>query len=246
LLTAFSTRMLALKLLRESQATADAIHGRKGPPALRTLTEMFTGFSLWNHLSGSIWTWVQSMDLFFLGILGQPPLLLGLYSVGVKIANFSLAIPMATGNLFGVWVGRRSAEEGIRTEKRLLAYSSGLILVGCIVQALALYAIAPFAIRFFSHGRWSASDCARILEWLKWILSGSALFGAAFLMNWWLTLRAKASQLFWRVSVPFLLLALGVYGGAAWFWGADGAAFANWIVGLGYTILLGIAFRGAA
>jgi len=58
------------------------------------------------------------MDLFFLSFFKLPALVLGLYAVGLKISNLSLAVPTAFGNTFAVWVGRRQGDEKDHAEEK--------------------------------------------------------------------------------------------------------------------------------
>lgn len=211
------------------------------PPFFKTLGEMFTRFSGWNHVAGVIWLWIQSMDLFFLGLFRYPALTVGLYGAALKIANFSFAIPVALGNLFAVWVGRRSAgdpnEE--KHEKGKLSRLSLLLFAGCLLQAAILYALSPYLISFLSKGRWSELDQRQIRDWLGWILAGSVIMGSTFLLNWWATLRAPARELFFRAYLPWLVCSLAVYAGAARWGGPEWSARANLAVAALYLGLLG-------
>jgi len=237
--TARLSYIFAARALREAGASEDSIRGKNAPPIIPALKGMMSDFSLWNHLSGVIWNWIQSLDLFFLGFFKLPVLTLGLYSVGLKIANLSLAVPMAFGNIFAVWVGRRLGDEKEHgEEKGKLLRFSGILFAGCVLQGAALYLVAPYLISLLAHGRWDDSQRATLLHWLGWIIAGSSVFGSAFLLNWWLTLRASASSLLARVYCPLLVLSLGTYGFTAKLKGPDGTAPANLAVAGAYLVLL--------
>ena len=241
--TARLSYVFAARALREAGASEDSIRGKNAPAVIPALKEMISDFSLWNHLSGVIWNWIQTLDLFFLGFFKLPALTLGLYSVGLKIANLSLAVPMAFGNIFAVWVGRRIGDEKQHGEEKgkLLRFSA-FLFAGCVLQGAVLFLVAPYVIAALSHGRWDESQRATLLHWLGWIIAGSSVFGSAFLLNWWLTLRASASSLLARVYFPLLVFSLGTYGLTAKLRGPDGTAPANLAVAGVYIVLLLVFF----
>ena len=247
--TAWISHALVTRVLHESGASDAAIHGRDAPPLIPTLRDMFARFSLWNHFCGVIWNWVQTMDLFFLGIFRIPALQLGFYAVGLKVANLALAAPMALANVFAVWVGRRPNGDsemttvGFHEERGRLKRYSLLLFAGSAVQAIVLYLVAPMGIQLLSHGRWNLEEQSQILGWLVWLLVGSTLFGSTFLFFWWLMLRADVLLLLKRVYVPLLIGSVAIFGLAAYLKGPDGAARANVAVGLFYVFLIGIFFN---
>jgi len=107
-----------------------------------------------------------------------------------------------------------------------------------VIQAGVLYLVAPTVIKLLGHGRWDELQRAKLMYWLEWIIAGSTVFGSAFLINWWLTLRASARALLLRVYLPLLIISLGIYGISAQFKGPDGTAPANLAVAGVYIALL--------
>lgn len=232
------------ELLRAKGADSEALRGRRGPPILATLADSLGTFSIWSHLLGVIANWIQTLDLFFLGAfqgsLGLRARELGLYAATLKLANFSQALPMALSNLFSVRLGREMPEDRIarRAEAGLVLRSTAGLGSVALVQGAAILALAPWATRVLSHGRWSEEEQTRMVGWLVWILGGAVLLTLTYIPTSWLVIRGRISAVFLRVSLPWLALALGIYGAAAATAGADGVARANVAVSLACVGLL--------
>ncbi len=206
--------------------------------------ESLRSFSIWNHLLWIATNWVQTMDVFFLGIFRLAAVDLGLYSMALKLANLSSAAPLALSNLFSVWLGRRS-EEGAERERRSLIRFTGWLALALLAQLVVLYLLGPYILRLFSRGRWSASDLARTLVWFRWMLVGYGIFGATGLLQAWFLLRSPVRDLCFRVYLSWTLASLGVYAVTAWLWRTSGTAPANVAVSLILVVLLLLRFRGS-
>jgi hypothetical protein len=238
------------KQLRKEGASEAALRGREGPSALATLKEALTTFSGWQHVNWVIIGWVQTMDLFFLSLLRFPGKEVGLYAAVLKIANFSILLPTALANLFGIWVGRRAAEAGRQEEVRELKRLTLLLAAGVSIQAIILYAVFPFILKVLSHGRWNAEDISAMKGWFGWILTGAGLSGVLLLASLWLGVRTKLHRLFMQVYLPWVLVSLLVYFGMirmqAFGSAFQGAAVANVIVSIFYALFVWQYFRKVA
>lgn len=206
------------------------------------LTRSLTSFSIWNHLSGVLLNWVQTMDVFVLGWMRFPLREVGLYATALKFANFSTALPLALTNAFGLWTGRKKYGPGERGVA--VRVSFGVAAIG-VLQALVLGLLAPWFFSVLSQGRWSADDQARMVRWLYWFLAGLVFMSSAFVVNSWLILRADVRMLFFRVYLPWAGFALAAYGIAARIGGLDGTAMLNVGVGLAYVALLAARLKKA-
>jgi hypothetical protein len=208
------------------------------------LRETVRGFSFWNHISGIVVGWTQTLDLFLLGWLRTPMGIVGLYGIGLKLANFSLAIPYAVSNLYNVYLGRTSApqdNEGRRREARsLLKFSSALAFFTAL-QALIFWKLSPWILEVLSRGRWALSDQARIVQWLQWILPASAVFGACLFWTGWLSIRFSFRRLVFGVYLPWGGMALILYAWNAYHGGVDAAARTNLSVVGVFVVLLAFA-----
>lgn len=194
--------------------------------ASRLILHSLAGFSIWSHVSGVIIGWMQTMDLFFLGWFRFPAAEVGLYSVTVKLANFSLTVPYAVSNLFNVYLGRTSLPDHSSERKALIRFSAGL-LVFSVAQAAILYGFAPSILTLFSRGRWDLAAQVRMVEWLRWILPACAIFSTSLFWSGWLGIRTSFRRLIVRVYVPWMIAGLGIYSWAATHGGADALARAN-------------------
>ena len=184
------------------------------------------GFSVWNHVSGVIIGWVQTMDVFFLGWFRFPASEVGIYSVALKFANFTLAIPYAVSNLFVVFLGRTASPDR-RRETRLLVRFSLILLAYAAVQAVVSYLLAPYVIHLFSRGRWTREEEARMVVWLKAILPASAIFASSLFWTGWLGIRTSFSKLVATLYLPWAATSAGIYAWAIHTGGTDSAARAN-------------------
>jgi hypothetical protein len=247
LTTAWLARWRVRSALYQMGATREALAGRVGPSYVRTLSDALGTFSIWTHLSGVLANWIQSMDVFFLGVFRFPAREVGLYAAALKLANFSFAAPIALSNLFSIWVGRRTqTQDGRARELYEVKRLSFWLALGAIAQALVLAAMAPWIFEFLSHGRWTGEEQARMVHWFYWILLGSGILSSTFLVGSWLVLRQRVDQLFYRISLPWVGFSILAYAGATWWAGPDGAAMANGVVSGINVMLMGMFLNSLA
>lgn len=197
------------------------------------------GFSIWNHVSGVVIGWIQTMDLFFLAWFRVSALDVGIYGVVLKFANFTLALPYAVSNLFNVYLGRATVPDR-RKEIGLLARFSLALAVFSAVQAFAAYLLAPYVIRAFSRGRWTSIEEARMLQWLKVILPATAVFASSLFWSGWMGIRTPFRKLVVAVYLPWGAVAIAIYASAARWGGAEAVARANLSVMLVFIALLAV------
>ncbi len=214
--SAVSTSLIAAfivkRVLRDEGASSQSLSGTSWSAMLTTISDCLSKFSGWQHVIGIIVGWVQTMDLFFLTVFRLPGYQVGLYAAVLKIANFSLMVPFALSNSFSLWVGRRDEVSGVASERKHLGKFTLLLSGFVLIQSAAILVLSPEAFRLLSHGRWSAGDQKEMFHWLVSILIGTSLYCCTFVVGAWLPLRAKISELFFRVYLPWGLLSLVIYG----------------------------------
>lgn len=213
--TAILVRKLSTRILLDQGASLSALRGVGGPKPSSVILSMLKNFSIWNHLSGSILVWIQSMDLFFLGVFRFPAFEVGLYSTALKIGNVALALPMAVGSLFAVRLGQRFGHENIQNERKEIGKFSLLLMLAASLQTLIVLALSPWFIRLLSHGRWSEDAQGQVFVWMRWILLGGVIFSSGYMWNWWFTMRGNVRQLLFRLYLPWLVFSLAIYATAA-------------------------------
>jgi hypothetical protein len=225
-LAALSTAALARVLVeRQWGAKAEAPAGERWN---RFLAGVFSEFTLWQHAAGVLLNWIQTMDVFFLGLFRVPAREVGLYGSVLKVVNFSLLLPHALANLFSIWVGRRGDSSDGRKRERGVAARSSLLLAGVgLLQAAILILLGETIYGLLSHGRWTEEEIARMVRWTVWIASGTAVLGTGFVAMNWAMLRDRMRMVFLRVSLPAAVLAFLIYGAMVRGLGLDGAARAN-------------------
>jgi len=184
------------------------------PKISSVLISALKTFSLWTHLSGIVQNWVQNLDMFFIGVFDFPARLIGLYAAVIKISNFTLAFPMAFANLFSIWVGRGKIVDGVldvdrkkREKEELVRLTLGLALANIVLMTV-VYLIAPWALKLLSHGRWSELELKTMHDWLFWALLACWAMSFGWLFSSWLVLRKGAVAVFFRVYVPWVVIAL--------------------------------------
>lgn len=199
--------------------------------AYEVVSSALRGFSLWNHLIGVIQGWIQTMDLFFLGLFKFPGTEVGMYGAVLKIANFTLALPLALSNLFLIRLGRTGlSERDASREVRLLSGLSVQLALLVALQASVFWFVSPYALSWIGRGRWGQTDLSIMREWLGWILAGSSILGSSLLWSGWVGLRCDIRRMLTQVSIPWGAVSLLVYGIFTWVDGPMGAARANPIV----------------
>jgi hypothetical protein len=239
--TAFVARFISRRVLVKDGAGPEFLSGRKGIAPLALIQEAVRTFSIWSHVQGVISNWIQTMDVFLLGVFGLPARMIGLYAASLKLANFSMAMPLALSNLFSVWIGRRiPSDEGRTREKREVRRFTFILLAANIAQAALLLLIAPWAFKALSHGRWTEAEQTMMLGWLFWILLGSIGITSNALLGSWLVVRASIVKMFFWISLPWLAGSVIAYALVIRAFGFDGAAKGNAIVAVIYLVLLAL------
>ncbi len=220
-----------LKKLEELPQTRDILPTLRG---WRAVYDSLRGFSFWSHLSGVVQNWVQTMDLFFLGIFHASSVAqLALYAVALKLSNLLLALPLALANIFGVWVGSTQTAQRDRVKSLTMR-----LYLACIAQMLVFWMFSSWIINWLSRGRWSAADQDQIFHWLVLISTATMMYASTFLMSSWITLRKNVRKLFFWVYVPWLVISMGVYAGAAKKWTFTEVAAANLVIAIVFIALL--------
>ncbi|HAR43536.1 MAG TPA: hypothetical protein DCS07_13055, partial [Bdellovibrionales bacterium] len=201
------------------------------PSAIATLRYSLTSFSLWSHVQGVLYGWVQTMDLFVLGLGGLlggaaviPAATLGLYATVSKLTGFAFALPQALGNLFSLWLGRRTSDPSER--KRVWNTSGGLFLIG-VAQALVLTLLAPLILHFLSRGRFSPSDIAEMSHWFYFKIWSTTGWVAALVMMSWLFARGHIRAVLFQITLPWAAFSLLAFTLAARLGGPSATAQAN-------------------
>jgi hypothetical protein len=233
----------AILARRSAESTFRGVRVDRGIAGSALIRESLTGFSGWGHVSGILLGWMQTLDLFFLGWLRFPATDVGLYSVALKLASFCVAVPSAIANLFNVYFGRTAAPdagEPRRAERRTLLKASAGLAAFVAAEVAIVSLLAPTILELFSRGRWSPEDCARILEWLRWILPAIALYGSTLIWTAWIIFRRSFRRLFVEVYLPWTFAGAGIYGWAVKTGGLDRAAQSNLTVIVVLIALLGL------
>lgn len=197
------------------------------------ISKSLSGFSIWNHIAGIVIGWMQTMDLFFLGIFHFSALDIGLYSTILKLSNFTLAAPFAFSNLYSVHLGRvKPGQDGAEKhlEWKQMIRLSGVMIAFVVSQVLVFRLASPWILSLLSRGRWTDLDIAKMLGWLDWLLPSCALFGALLLWTAWLNVRTSIRSLVLRAYMPWGVVALSAYCYFIYQMGPDGAARANLVV----------------
>lgn len=203
------------------------------------IVDALKSFSLWNHLSGVVLNWVQTMDLLFLGFFRFPAREVGLYAAVLKITGFTLALPLAFSNLFLVWLGRRHSSQSLQSqEKTFVVKFSGWMLLFSVVQCGVLYWLSPYLFEFLSRGRWSGEEILRMVDWLGVSLVGAVILGSTFILSSWLTVRSSVIKLFFQVGLVWCGFSVVLFGASSAFLGIDRVMQVRPIVFLIYALLM--------
>jgi hypothetical protein len=196
-------------------------------------------YSFWNHLSGIALGWVQTMDLFMLGLLGLPQATTGLYAVILKVSNLAISLPTAAANSFQLWLGRRiSSIEGTKEEWEKQKIFSAALAVIVALTCTAIYLLAPVFLSMIAKGRWDAAEQVTMIHWLGWMLIGSFFLSISISFVFWIQLRVSTLQLFIQVYLPWMLISLLGYFLSARILGFEGTAKFNVAVGMMFLILV--------
>lgn len=167
-----------------------------------------------------------------------------MYSFALKLANFSNAVPLAIGNLFGMWVGRKGKErafEQVGFANMLIGFASL-----CLVQAGVFWVLSEWLLAILAKGRFEVNELEQARTLLGWILSGAVLVQCTYLMNGWYTLSGWVKEVLFRVSLPWGICSLLIYGGVILFGGPAGATpFDNLLVAAQANLATSLSLWGA-
>jgi hypothetical protein len=196
------------------------------------------GFSFWGHISGVIWGWTQTMDVFFLGLFSFPAREIGLYASALKIGNLIQALPLAVQNIFSVWLGRRTQLKDEKPEKEKLLKLTGLIALLNLIQWCGLVILSPWILRLLSRGRWQETEIETMRHWLAWIAAGFGVFSIGVLGIAWIVARMDVKRALYRVYIPWLVISLAGFAAATHFGGPTGAASIRMVVSISFLALM--------
>jgi hypothetical protein len=168
------------------------------------------GVGLWNHLSGIVFSTLQTFPVLLAGALMLEPMTTGVLASVGKLANLAFAIPLAFSNAFSVWLARRFVAPNEGPERveyhRLRAFLVGVVAIA-VVQILILWLLAPWLTDLLSRGRWPEQYLVESVSWLPWLaLSTLPLLLASAASVWWVA-RKDPARVFWRVYAPWGLAA---------------------------------------
>jgi hypothetical protein len=234
-------KLSADRFLHSQGAGKAGLAAQNGPSVKHLLIDSVKRYSFWNHVSGIILLWVQTMDLFFLGLMKFPATDVGLYAFVLKISNMALTMPTAIASNFLLWLGRRtSSREGMEDEWLRQRKFSSILAIGVALTCWAIAYLAPSLLTLLARGRWSGTDQAVMATWMRQILAGAFFYASALPLAMWLQVRAPSFDLFKRVYLPWLMFSAAAYYGGISRWGFTGAAKMNIFVGIAYAVLLGL------
>jgi hypothetical protein len=232
-------RALAVRALKRMGAD-----GRIRVDVVPLIAASVREFSIWHHLVGAITNWIQSMDVFFLGLFRFPAAQVGLYAAALKVANLVQAPPTALASLYAVWLGRRVPDAAnLHDERRRLPAATFGLALAAAAFGVAVCTLAPWLFQLLSRGRWSESGIRDALRWVRWIAGGGVLLSTALLPYTWITYRDRIEAYLKCVQLSWLALSLAVYGVAVWTWGFEGAAVSNVVVAAASLVLIVLFLR---
>jgi hypothetical protein len=207
------------------------------------ISEAMKTFSFWQHLNGVIQGWVQTMDVFLLGLVQTPARILGLYAFALKMANFSMALPTAFSSFFMVWLGRELKNRDPEEERSKLWHFTRLNGAGVLAQAVIYWFCAPLIFSLISRKRWTIDEQTVILHWFGWMLLGSSLYVLVLPLVAWLMLRMPTFVSFRKLFLPWGIVSVLSYGIAIHLESANGAAFANVLVGTAFAFFGALVYQ---
>jgi hypothetical protein len=195
-------------------------------------------FSLANHFCGVILVWVPTMDLFFLGMARPSSPETALYALGLKVANFSLALPQALAIVFMVWLGRGDAASRGGRERSILIRCTLALAAFAILQMAVFGHFSPEIVRYLSAGRVEPTAQVELVRWIRWLLVGALPFAVVQPVSLWVFLRASQQAALRWVFLPWGVIGVAIYAMAAFRGGPLVLAQANLAVALAYVFLL--------
>lgn len=174
------------------------------------------GMSFWNHISGSIYLFGQTMDLFFLGTFHPNTRELSLYSVALKYSTFCTFLPYALANTFNIQVGNASpGNDGVIEQRDLFRRAWPRYFLAVAAQTLVFVTLAPWIFQLSGRGKWSATDQFEITQWFRLLVIAQAIHVLPLL--WWVLsqLRTPMKRITLQIYAPWGVLGLLIYAWAA-------------------------------
>ena len=213
--------------------------------ALPRIGTVLTESVIWLHLSGSILSAVQTLDVYFLSRTQIGLSEIAIYSIALKAANFLQIMALPLTQAFGVYLGRRAGRApttgssggrfGNLTEKQMawlaLAAFSAMALIMCLVG----FEFAQPILGFLTRGKFGTLELGRAEGYFRWMLAGVAISTLCFAHGTYIGSRGNIRGLVLVVLLPWFAFAMLGYGLASEY-GAYTTACMNVPVAIFYTL----------
>lgn len=189
------------------------------PEARKALRHAIGDFSLWNHLNGSTTKMLYDIDTAVLGLLGVSLVVIGNYSVALRVANVFFVLPMILQGTATIGLANVNREKSDLFVSLLLKYM--LLLSALQIAGFALF--GRWAIRTFITDK----DPDQIFRIGLVLVSAVAVLNMARPLLSWVNARGRLRAAFLEVYLPSGLAGLAAYAAATALWGEMGTAWAN-------------------
>ncbi len=138
--------------------------------AVTRIWESSRGFSLWAHLGGVIFGTLLGFPVLLAGLMRIDAASTGIFAAASKLANFSLAIPLALSQAFTLWLSRRVKPQVGSEDAKIEYRRFGVFMAGigglALAQVLVLLLAARSFMQLLSRGRWTIEEIAAGSSWL--------------------------------------------------------------------------------
>lgn len=190
----------------------------------------FKDFSLWNHFNGAITNFVYNIDTAVLSWLGMSLVVIGNYSIALRVANFFFLLPMTLQSVTTIALSNlknRKKELGINI---FLKY--GIVL--SVIQLLFFLFCGKWIIKFFAK----TEGLEEAFRYGLLIMAGISILNAVRPLISWLAINGNLREAFLQVYLPTGILGLIAYYGLGKLWGGLGVAFGNIVVYVFFTAVI--------
>ena len=161
---------------------------------IKVLKYSIRDFSFWNHLNGAITNLIYNVDTAILSLCGMPLVVIGNYTVALKLSNFFFFVPMILQGTNTIALSNVKKERSNFTVSLSLKY----ILIISLIQ-LGI---------FILFGRWlietfiTSKNSGLIFQHTLLIIIGVSILNIVRPLISWVAIKGNLKQVFFKVYLP--------------------------------------------
>lgn len=197
---------------------------------MKVLKHSIWDFSFWNHLNGSMTNLIYNVDTAILSLCGMSLIVIGNYTVALKLSNFFFVVPMILQGTNTIALSNVKKEKSSFTVSLFLKY----ILIISLIQLIIFILFGRWAIETFI----TPKDSELIFQHALLIIIGVSILNIVRPLISWVAIKGSLKQVFFKVYLPSGIISFFIYLILTKYFGSIGTAFGNIVCYLLFSVLM--------